>query len=80
MRPLYDPRAHWEFAEGSSSPEAKCTRNILDADTLANSVELFVKLNWLPLHLEVKVNICIQNYKRVNGHSPSCMHMNDLLV
>ena len=80
MRPLYDPRAHWEFAEGSSSPEAKCTRYILDADTLANSVELFVKLNWLPLHLEVKVNICIQNYKRVNGHSPSYMHMNDLLV
>ena len=69
MRPPYGPRAHWEFAEGSSSPEAKCTR-YLDADTLANSVELFVKLNWLPLHLEVKVNICIQNYKRVNGHSP----------
>ena len=39
-----------------------------------------MKLNWLPLHLEVTVNICIQNYKRVNGHSPSYMYMNDLLV
>ena len=25
-----------------------------------NSVKLLVKLNWLPLHLEVKVSICIQ--------------------
>ena len=43
-----------------------------------NSVELFKKLNWLPLHLEVKVNICVQVYKRINGQSPS--YMNDLLV
>ena len=55
--------------------QKRSARAILDADTLANSVELFVKLNWLPLHLEVKVNICIQNYKRVNGHSPSYMHI-----
>ena len=60
--------------------QKRSARAILDADTLANSVEVFVKLNWLPLHLEVKVNICIQNYKRVNGHSPSYMHMNDLLA
>ena len=51
---------------------------ILDADVRANNVELFKKLNWLPLHLEVKVNICIQVYKRANGQSSS--YMNDLLL
>ena len=49
--------------------QKRSARAILDADTLANSVELFVKLNWLPLHLEVKVNICIQVHKRISGHS-----------
>ena len=49
---------------------------ILDADRWANSVELFIELNWLPLHLEVKVNICIQVKKPINGHSPS--YINDL--
>ena len=42
------------------------------------SFELFKKLNWLPLHVEVKVNICIQVHSRINGHSPS--FTNDLLV
>ena len=28
----------------------RSARAILDADTLANSGELFMKLNWLPLH------------------------------
>ena len=47
-----------EFAEGFSSPEAMCTR--LTSTSGTNSVELLIKLNWLPLHLEVKVSICIQ--------------------
>ena len=54
------------------------TLNILDADTRTNSVELFKKINWLPLHLEVKVVNCIQVYKRINGQNPS--YINDLLV
>lgn len=38
-----------------------------------------MKSNWLPLHLEMKVNICIQGYKHIiNGHSPS--YMNNFLV
>ena len=45
---------------------------------LKYSFELFKKLNWLPLHVEVKVNICIQVHNRINGHSPS--YTNDLLV
>ena len=39
---------------------------ILDAETRANSDELFTRLDWLPLHLEVKVNICVQVHKRIN--------------
>ena len=61
---------HWEFAEGFSSPEANLT------PTGKQIVFIFIKLNWLPLHLEVKVNICIQVYKRIYGHSPC--YMNDL--
>ena len=40
---------------------------ILDADTRANSDELFTRLDWLPLHLDVNVNICVQVHKRING-------------
>ena len=58
--------------------QKRSARLVLNIDTRANSVELFNKLNWLPLHLEVKVNICIQIYKLINAQSPS--YMNDLLV
>ena len=52
---------------------------IVDADTRANSDELFTRLDWLPLHLEVKVNICVQEvHKRINVRSPG--YMSDLLV
>ena len=51
---------------------------ILDAETRANSDELFTRLDWLPLHLVVKVNICVQVHKRMNGRSPG--YMSDLLV
>ena len=47
-----------------------CARIILDANTQANSDELFTRLDWLPLHLEVKVNICVQVHKRINVRSP----------
>ena len=43
----------------------------------ANSDELLTRLDWLPLHLEVKVNICLQ-MKRINVRSPG--YMSDLLV
>ncbi|CAH3027984.1 unnamed protein product, partial [Porites evermanni] len=32
----------------------RSARIILDAETRANSDELFTRLDWLPLHLEVK--------------------------
>ena len=49
---------------------------ILDADTPANSDELLT--SWFPLHLEGKVNICVQVHKSINGRSPG--YMRDLLV
>ncbi|KAL9978420.1 hypothetical protein ACROYT_G015933 [Oculina patagonica] len=58
--------------------QKRAARVILDADTRANSVELFKILNWLPVHVEVKINILTQVYKRINGQSPS--YMNELLV
>ena len=51
---------------------------ILDADTRANSDELFKRLDWLPLHLDVNLNICVQVHKRINVRSPG--YMSDLLV
>ena len=36
---------------------------------LKYSSELFKKFNWLPLHVEVKVNICIQVHKRIKTES-----------
>ena len=51
---------------------------ILDANMWENSVELFKELNWLPVHLEVKINISTQVYKCINGQSPS--YMNELWI
>ena len=58
--------------------QKRSARIILDADTRANSDELFTRLDWLPLHIEVKVNICFQVHKRINVRSPG--YMSDLLV
>ena len=48
--------------------QKRSARIILDTD------ELFTRLDWLPLHLEVKVNICVQVHKRINVRSPGYMH------
>ena len=56
----------------------RCARIILDANTQANSYELLTRLDWFPLHLEVKVNICVQVHKRINVRSPG--YMSDLWV
>ena len=68
---------HWEFAERFRLQRRSCARIILDANTQANSDELFTRLDWLPLHLEVKVNICVQVHKRINVRSPG--YISDLL-
>ena len=68
---------HWEFVEGFRlQKRSACI--ILDADTRANSDELFTRLDWLPLHLEVKGNICVQVHKRIYVRSPG--YMSDLFV
>ena len=58
--------------------QKRSARIILDADMRANSDEQFTRLDWLPLHLEVKVNICVQVHKRINLRSPG--YISDLLV
>ena len=45
--------------------QKRSARIILDADMRTNSDEPFTRLDWLPLHLEVKVNICLQVHKYV---------------
>ena len=60
-------------------PQKRSARIILDADMRAlNVMNCSRDLDWLPLHLEVKVNICVQVHKRINGRSPG--YMSDLLV
>ena len=49
--PPYGPRAPLGILQRVNRLQKRSARVILDADTLANSVELFMKLNWLPLHL-----------------------------
>ena len=58
--------------------QKQSARIILDADTRANSDELFTGLDWFPLHLEVKVNIWVKVHKRFNV--PSVGYMSDLLM
>ena len=53
--------------------QKRVARVILDANTRANSVELFNKLNWLPFYYEVKVNMCVLIYKCLNGQCPAYM-------
>ena len=46
---------------------------IRNADTRANSVELFRELNWLPFFHEANINQCAVVYKRLNGVYPDYM-------
>ena len=48
----------------------RAARVILNADTRANSVDLFRELNWLPFFPKVKINQCALVYKRLNGVCP----------
>ena len=54
-------------------PQKCSARVILNADTKANSVDLFRKLNWLPFFREAKINQCALIYKRLNGVCPNYM-------
>ena len=50
--------------------QKRAARVILNADTRANSVDLFRKLNWLPFFHEAKINQCALVYRRLNGVFP----------
>ena len=58
--------------------QKRSARVILDVDTRANSGELFTRLDWLPLPLEVKLNICVQGF--TNVLMGVAQAMSDLLV
>ena len=46
---------------------------IFNADTRANSVDLFGELNWLSFFHEAKINKCALVYKSLNGVCPNYM-------
>ena len=53
--------------------QKRAARVILNADTRANSVDLFRELNWLPFFHEAKINQCALVYKCLNGVCPDYM-------
>ena len=53
--------------------QKRAARVILNADTRANSVDLFRELNWLTFLLKAKINQCALVYKRLNGVCPYYM-------
>ena len=57
--------------------QKRAARVVLDADTRANSVELFKKLEWLPFFCEAKVNMCVLVHKRLYGGCP--VYIEDIL-
>ena len=52
--------------------QKRAARVILNADTRANSVDLFRELNWLPFFHEATIDQCALVYKRLNWVCPDC--------
>ena len=50
--------------------QKRAARVILDANTMERSVNLFRKLNWLPLKDEIKIQKCSVIFRRIVGESP----------
>ena len=75
---MYGPRAPFGILQSVFRLQKRSARIILDADMRANSDAPFTRLDCLPLHLEVKVNIFVQVHKGINVRSPG--YMSDLLV
>jgi len=57
--------------------QKRAARVILNADTRANSVDLFKELSWLPFFHEAKINKCALVHKRLSGVCPD--YMSELL-
>ena len=56
--------------------QKRSARVILNADTKANSVQLFRELDWVPFYHEANVNRLSMVYKRLSGDCPSYLsHM-----
>ena len=50
--------------------QKRAARVFLNADTRANSVDLFKELSWLPFFHEAKINKCALVHKRLSGVCP----------
>ena len=74
MPPMYGPCAPLGICRGFSVSRSE-VHALTRQQTVMNCSR---DLDWLPLHLEVKVNICVQVHKRINVCSPG--YMGDLLV
>jgi len=53
--------------------QKRAARVILNADTRANSVDLFRELNWLPFFHEATIDQCALVYEHLNGVCPDYM-------
>ena len=53
--------------------QKRTARVILRADTKANSVQLFRKLDWVPFFHDAKVNRSLMVYRSLSGDCPSYM-------
>ena len=58
--------------------QKRAARVILGADTKANRVQLFRKLDWVLFYHEAKVNRSFMVYKRLSGGCPS--YMSQMLI
>ena len=62
--------------------QKRAARVFLNADTRANSVDLFKELSWLPFFHEAKINKCALVHKRLSGDCPDYMSelFNEILI
>ena len=58
--------------------QKRAARVILNADTKANSVQLFRELDWVPFSDEANVNRLSMVYKRLSGDCPS--YLSQMLI
>ena len=78
MPPMYGPRAPLGICREFIVSRSEVHALSLTPTREQGADELFTRFDWFPLHLKVKVNICVQVHKRINVGSPG--YMSDLLL
>ena len=67
-----------ENAERVYKLQKRAARVILDVNTMERSAKLFKKLNWLPVHYNIKIQKCSVIYRRIVRECPG--YMEQLLI